>query len=80
MQRTVKSIIFTYVKNDITDNGEITSKIEKVRVNNETNEKKAYRNAVKVVGNFVPVKTEIEEKLYVLDDEIFFKYAKPIED
>ena len=30
---------------------------------------------IKKVGVFVPLKTEKTEKLYKLDDDIFFKYA-----
>ena len=74
MQRTVKFTKFTYVKNEITENGEILAEIKTVTVP-ENDEKKALRMAVKEVGVFVPLKTEKTEKLYKLDDDIFFKYA-----
>lgn len=74
MQRTVKFTKFTYVKNEITENGEILAEIKTVAVP-ENDDKKALKMAIKKVGVFVPLKTEKTEKLYKLDDEIFFKYA-----
>lgn len=74
MQRTVYSTKFTYVVNEIDDNGSIASRLADVTIH-ESDPKKAYRLAVKKVGNFVPIKTEKIGALYVLDDEIFFKYA-----
>lgn len=74
MQRTVKFTKFTYVENEITENNEIVSAIKTVTVP-ENGDKKALRMAIKKVGVFVPLKTEKTEKLYKLDDDIFFKYA-----
>ena len=74
MQRTVYSTKFTYVENTIEENGEITAKVQTVTIH-ETDEKKALKKAFKEVGSFAPLKTEKVSELYVLDDEIFFKYA-----
>ena len=74
MQRTVKFTKFTYVENEITENNEIVSAIKTVTVP-ENDDKKALKMATKKVGIFVPLKTEKTEKLYKLDDDIFFKYA-----
>ena len=74
MQRTVKFTKFTYVENELTENNEIVSAIKTVTVP-ENDDKKALRMAIKQVGVFVPLKTEKTEKLYKLDDDIFFKYA-----
>lgn len=74
MQRTVKFTKFTYVENEITENNEIVSAIKTVTVS-ENDDKKALKMAFKEVGMFVPLKTEKIEKLYKLDDDIFFKYA-----
>lgn len=78
MQRTVVATKFTYVENEINEKGEIASAIKEITVN-ENDEKKAYKIAVKSVGVFKPLKTEKVSTLYMLDDEIFFKYAKPVE-
>jgi len=77
MQRTVNSTKFTYVQNTI-ENGEIKSELKEVVVR-ETDEKKALRKAYKEVGNFVPIKVEQVSELYVLEDDIFFKYAHKVE-
>ena len=77
MQRTVKSMVFTYAKSTIED-GQLKSELAKVEVV-ETDERKAYKKAVKIVGNFAPLKVEIRERLYKLDDDIFFKYATVVE-
>jgi hypothetical protein len=77
MQRTVNSTKFTYVQNTI-ENGEIKSELKEVLVR-ETDEKKALRKAYKEVGNFVPIKVEQVSELYVLEDDIFFKYAHKVE-
>lgn len=74
MQRTVKFTKFTYVENELTENNEIVSTIKTVTVP-ENDDKKALKMAFKKVGVFVPLKTEKTEKLYKLDDVIFFKYA-----
>ena len=77
MQRTVNSTKFTYVQNTI-ENGEIKSELKEVVVR-ETDEKKALRKAYKEVGNFVPIKVEQVSELYVLEDDIFLKYAHKVE-
>ena len=74
MQRTVKSTVFTYAVNEIDSEGKILARIEKIEIP-ETDEKRALKMAFKRVGFFAPLKTEVNEKLYILDDEIFFKYA-----
>lgn len=74
MQRTVYSTKFTYVENTITEDGQITAEIKTVTVH-ETDEKRALKKAIKEIGNFKPLKTEKVSALYVLDDDIFFKYA-----
>ena len=79
MQRTVNGTKFTYVKSTLNTDGTINAELAAITVN-ETDEKKAYKAAAKIIGNFAPVKTEKVSKLYVLDDEIFFKYAVPVED
>ena len=79
MQRTVKFTKFTYVENELTEKNEIVSAIKTVTVP-ENDDKKALKMATKKVGVFVPLKTEKIEKLYRLDDEIFFKYAEEVTD
>lgn len=74
MQRTVKNTVFTYAVNEIDKDGKISARIEKIEIP-ETDEKKALKMAFKKVGFFAPLKVEVNEKLYILDDEIFFKYA-----
>lgn len=74
MQRTVKFTKFTYVENELTENNEIVSAIKTVTVP-ENDDKKALRMAIKKIGVFVPLKTEKTEKIYKLDDDIFFAYA-----
>lgn len=74
MQRTVYSTKFTYVENTIQEDGQITAELKSVTVH-ETDEKKALKKAIKLIGNFKPIKTEKISALYVLDDDIFFKYA-----
>lgn len=74
MQRTVYSTKFTYVENEIHEDGSISSAV-RTHIVHETDEKKALKKAVKEIGYFAPIKTEKISALYVLDDEIFFKYA-----
>lgn len=76
MQRTVKSTKFTYAVNELV-NGELSSRIATVEVP-ETDAKKALKSAFKKVGTFAPLKVEIIEALYVLDDETFLKLAKKV--
>lgn len=79
MQRTVKTTIFTYAKTTLNEKGEVQAELAKIEVA-ESDEKKALRKAVKQIGLFAPLKTETKETLYKLDDDIFFKYAKPVTD
>lgn len=74
MQRTVKATKFTYAKTTINEAGQITAELSTVEVP-ETDPKKAVKRAFKEVGPFAPLKIETTETLYLLDDEIFFKYA-----
>lgn len=76
MQRTVYSTKFTYAKTELHEDGTFSTVLDTVTAH-ETDEKKAYKMASKIVGNFAPLKTEKVAKLWVLEDEIFFKYAKP---
>lgn len=74
MQRTVKSTKFTYANVEII-NGEVKAELKTIKVP-ETDAKRAYKKAVKMLGkNFTTINTEIVEDLWVLDDDIFFKYA-----
>ena len=73
MQRTVYSTKFTYAKTELV-NGELVSELATITVH-ETDTKKALKKAHKELGYFNPLKTEKVANLYVLDDEIFFKYA-----
>lgn len=74
MQRTVKSTVLTVAKVEKV-NGEITTTTREIKVNGVTEEKVAIRKAKKEHGDFVVLESRIVEDLYVLDDEIFFKYA-----
>lgn len=74
MQRTVKSTVLTVAKVERV-NGELTTHIDDIKVFNITDEKVAIRKAKKTYGEFVVLESRIEEDLYILDDEIFFKYA-----
>lgn len=75
MQRTVYSTKFTYAHTTINEDNTLTTELKTITVH-ETDEKKALKKAFKEVGNFAPLKTEKVSALYVLDDDIFFKYAK----
>lgn len=78
MQRTVYSTKFTFAKTELV-NGELTATLATITVH-ETDEKRALKKAFKEIGTFAPLKTEKVSALYVLDDDIFFKYAKRVED
>lgn len=75
MQRTVKGTRITYAKTELTEGGEITVTKAVIDIP-ERDEKKAVKIATKQIGLFNPLKIETYEQLYVLDDEIFFKYAR----
>lgn len=78
MQRTVNGLKYTYAHTTLNEIGELNTEIKSVVVQ-ETNEKKALKKAFKMVGTFAPLKVEPVSQLYVLDDEIFFKYAVPVD-
>ena len=78
MQRTIKLTKFTYAESVLNEEGEIETKLQDITIM-ETNEKKALKKAFKEVGVFKPLKVEQVERLYQLDDEIFFKYAKLVD-
>lgn len=75
MQRTVYSTKITYAKMEVDRDGNLLSHLDTIVIH-ETDEKKAIKQAVKKLGMFQPIKVEKISALYVLDDEIFFKYAK----
>ena len=74
MQRTVKSTMLTIAKVERV-NGELTTTTREIKVNGVTDEKVAIRKAKKEHGDFIVLDSTIVEDLYVLEDEIFFKYA-----
>lgn len=78
MQRTVKIYKLTYATIEETANGlEIVNKVFATRA---TNSKDAITNANKNGFKGAKLlKEEIIEKLYVMDDETFFKYAKEVD-
>lgn len=78
MQRTVKGIKVNLGKFAIVD-GKPTLIGEKTVTFANTTEENAIKKAVKKNIGFGVISTEKIETLYVLDDEIFFKYAKPVE-
>ena len=78
MQRTIKLTKFTYAESVLNEKGELETTLQDITIN-ETNEKKALKKAFKEVGVFKPLKVEQVERLYQLDDEIFFKYAKLVD-
>ena len=78
MQRTIKGIRISYAVSEVKEDGTLTATLHYIDIA-ETDEKKAYKKAVKQLGfNFTPLKYEPFETLYVLDDAIFFEYAKPV--
>ena len=75
MQRTVKGVRITYAKTELTESGDIA--VTKATIDiPEKDEKKAIKMATKQIGLFNPLKVEPYEQLYILDDDIFFKYAR----
>lgn len=75
MQRTVKSVKITYAHNELDNENKLVTELRTHTVFNETDEKKAIKKAIKELGYIQPIKIESVEDLYILDDEIFFKYA-----
>lgn len=78
MQRTVYSTKFTYAKTTIHEDGTVTATLDTITIH-EADPTKALKKAFKENGYFNPIKTEKVSKLWVLDDEIFFKYAAPVD-
>ena len=78
MQRTIKLTKFTYAESVLNEEGGLDTKLQDITIM-ETNPKKALKKAFKEVGVFKPLKVEQVERLYQLDDEIFFKYAKLVD-
>lgn len=80
MQRTVKGTRYTYANVTLNEDGTTTTELKVVEVP-ETDPKRAYKQAVKMLGKFfTPIKTETTETLWILEDEIFFKYAHKAND
>ena len=59
-------------------NGEFVVKDASVNIRNEKNADKAEKKAIKEVGRVQILSNEQYRVLYMLDDEIFFKHAKPV--
>lgn len=74
MQRTVKSTVVNYAKVEMV-NGEAKATLNEIKINGVTDEKLAIRKAKKELGEIAVLSTSIAEDLYILEDEIFFKYA-----
>ena len=80
MQRTTHNTKYTFVENEIHENGEITAIAKTITVP-ETDPKKAKRMAEKKVGHaFHELKTESVDSLLIIDDELFFKLAVEVID
>ena len=78
MQRTVKGIKVNLGKFAIVD-GKPAIIAEKTVTFANMSEENAIKKAVKKNIGYGVISTEKFETLYVLDDEIFFKYAKPVD-
>lgn len=77
MQRKVKVTKINYATIEPV-NGELTTKTYSTVIK-ENNVDKALKKFRKSNPNACVISTETIENLYVLDDEIFFKYAEPVE-
>lgn len=77
MQRTVKATKINFAIIEQVD-GELTTRTDSAIIN-DSNEEKAVKKFRKSNPNACVLSTATIEKLYVLDDEIFFQYAKPVE-
>lgn len=78
MQRTVNSTIVTYAETTLNPDGTPNTELKTVEVD-ETAPKAVLKSAIKSVGHYIqPLKLEIRKRVFVLDDEIFFKYAKEV--
>lgn len=78
MQRTVKGTRVNLAKMGVVD-GQITITDTKSVVYPNTTEDIAIKRATKKNVGYGVISVEPFEQLYVLDDEIFFKYAKAVE-
>ena len=78
MQRTVHETHFNVAKVVAKEDGTYACEIFTVFVP-ETDEKKARKLLEKKIGECQVLKAEEKTALYILDDEIFFKYATRIE-
>lgn len=75
MQRTVHGTKFTFVDIKVDDNGTIGTEV-KSQIVPETDRKTAERKLTKIIGHTVTIiKAEETTELWILEDEIFFKYA-----
>lgn len=78
MQRTVKGVRVNLAKMGMVEN-QITITDTKSVVYANTDEKTAIRKATKANIGYGVISVEPFEQLYILDDEIFFKYATAVE-
>lgn len=78
MQRTVKGVRVNLAKMEMVDNQIAIADTKTVTFAN-TDEKTAIRKATKLNVGYGVVSVEPFEQLYILDDEIFFKYATAVE-
>lgn len=78
MQRTVKGVRVNLAKMGMVDN-QITITDTKTVTFANTDEKTAIKKATKLNIGYGVISVEPFEQLYVLDDEIFFKYATAVE-
>ena len=77
MQRTVKGIRVTLAKVEI-NNGHLEMTDNVIMTFTNTDETTAIKRAQKKYNGYGVVSCTPFEQLYVLDDEIFFKYATPV--
>ena len=78
MQRTVKGIRVNLAKMEMVEGAIVVADTKTITYSN-TDEKTAIKRATKANIGYGVVSTEPFEQMYVLDDEIFFKYAKAVE-
>ena len=77
MQRTVKGVKVTLAKVELV-NGELAMTDSLVLTFANTDEKTAIKKAQKKYNGYGVVSCDRFEQLYMLDDDIFFKYAIPV--
>ena len=76
MQRTVKEFTFHYAEVTMREDNTPEVTMKSITIRTEYTQEKALKRAVKEVGYmFKPVKIEAVDRLYIMDDETFFKYA-----